>query len=111
MVPFRPALFRNPSGPWLGQEAPAQPPAAPAPQPAAPPAGFTGGVGVLENLFVLAISAAAAWTGVRAGLREKGLPKYAGWVGGVGSALIGLFYVATKTELAQGYLPRVRVAP
>jgi hypothetical protein len=58
---------------------------------------------------VLAISGAAAWTGVRAGMKEKGLLKYAGWIGGVGSALIGLLYLGAKADI--GGLPQVYVVP
>jgi hypothetical protein len=69
---------------------------------------FTGAPGVIETLAVLAASGAATWVGVRAGMQEKGLLKYAGWVGGVGSGLIGLLYLGSKTGLSVG-LPQVQV--
>jgi len=73
------------------------------------PKSYTGVPGVIETLAVLAISGAAAWTGVRAGMKENGLLKYAGWIGGVGSALIGLLYLGAKADI--GGLPQVYVVP
>lgn len=102
MVPYRPPAFA-PAFPRLGQEA------EPAPVPARAPGGYTGIPGVVETLAVLGISAAAVYTGVRAGMREREtLPKYAGWVGGIGAGVIGLLYLGTKALGTTG-LPEVRI--
>lgn len=98
MIRYRVPAYRQP---WA-RMAQAPPPAtrvAPGPMAGVP--------GVIETLAVLGVSAAAAWVGVRAGLRERGLPKYAGWVGGLGSALIGLLYLGSRTGFS-GPLPGVR---
>ena len=87
----------------LGQEAPPQP--APAPV----TVGYKGVPGVIETLAVLGVSAAATWVGIRTGMAEKkGLIKYAGYVGGVGSALVGLLYLGGQTKLISG-IPVVKV--
>lgn len=105
MVPYRPPAFQPAFRRSLAQQAPA----AQAPIALPAPKSYTGVPGVIETLAVLAISGAAAWTGVRAGMKEKGLLKYAGWVGGVGSALIGLLYLGGKADI--GGLPQVYVVP
>jgi hypothetical protein len=75
---------------------------------------YTGVPGFLETVAVLGVSAAAAWTGVRAGM-NKSTPKLqraAGWVGGVGGALIGLLYLGTKTGITRSIaLPQIQVNP
>lgn len=117
MIPFQPVYSRR-----MGQAA--APAAAPAPAPAAAPAPvpapvvvattYTGIPGFLETVAVLGISAAAAWTGVRAGMdkQNKKMERVAGWVGGVGGALIGLLYLGSKTNVTKALmLPQVQVVP
>lgn len=88
----------------LGQEAPPQQTPAPV------TVGYKGVPGAIETIAVLGISAAAAWVGIRTGMKEKtGLLKYAGYVGGVGSGLIGLLYLGGQTKLITG-IPVVSVA-
>jgi hypothetical protein len=75
---------------------------------------YTGIPGFLETVAVLGISAAAAWTGVRAGMdkQNKKMERVAGWVGGVGGALIGLLYLGSKTNVTKALmLPQVQVVP
>ena len=70
---------------------------------------YKGVPGFVETAAVLAVSAAATWTGVRVGMKEtKQLPKIAGWVGGIGAGIIGLLYLAGQTSLVTG-LPKVQV--
>lgn len=119
MIAFEPVYSR---ARYMGQAAPVVP-AAPAAVPApvaipAPPVvtmtSYTGVPGFLETVAVLGVSAAAAWTGVRAGM-NKSTPKLqraAGWVGGVGGALIGLLYLGTKTGITRSIaLPQIQVNP
>jgi len=121
MIQFQPVYAR---ARVLGQAAPAAPAApAPAPAPAAAPApvvpvvastSYTGVPGFLETVAVLGISAAAAWTGVRAGMNKQApqVNRIAGWVGGVGGALIGLLYLGTKTGVTRTIaLPQIQVSP
>lgn len=74
---------------------------------------YDGILGVIETAAVIAITGAAAWVGIRTGMSQSGKAlKAAGWVGGVGSALLGLLYLGGKS----GYnglisLPAVRVTP
>lgn len=121
MIAFQPVYAR---GRYMGQAAAPAPaaPAAPAAAPAVPVApmpivtttSYTGVPGFLETVAVLGVSAAAAWTGVRAGM-NKSTPKLqraAGWVGGVGGALIGLLYLGTKTGITRSIaLPQIQVNP
>jgi hypothetical protein len=110
MMPYAPVYSRR-----MGQA----PGAAPAPAPVAPPApavtvapaGYTGFPGVIEILSVLTISGAAAWVGVRTGMTsKKGLYQIAGYVGGIGSALLGLMYLGSKSGVSQQIsLPQVRI--
>jgi hypothetical protein len=80
------------------------------PAPAPVTVGYKGVPGAIETVAVLGISAAAAWVGIRTGMKEKkGLLKYAGYVGGVGSGLIGLLYLGGQTKLITG-IPVVSVA-
>lgn len=76
--------------------------------------GYMGIPGFLEVIGVLTVSGAAAWVGIRTGMNEKKNPylKIAGWVGGVGAALIGLLYLGGKSGVNQMVgLPAVRVSP
>jgi len=103
---YRPAYAK------LAQPAPAVPP----PSPDFLFTGYTGVPGFLEALAVLSISGAAAWVGIRTGLSEKknDYLKIAGWVGGVGSALIGILYLGAKSGVTQMVglpIPAVRVSP
>lgn len=118
MYPYQPAYSRY-SG-VLGQAAPAPAPA-PAAAPAAPmvataPAvvttSYTGVPGFVETVMVLGASAAAAYTGIKAGLNKGGkkTDRIAGWVGGVGAGLIGLLYLGGKTGVSKSVsLPSVQV--
>jgi hypothetical protein len=120
MIAFQPVYSR---ARYMGQAAPATPaapPAAPAAAPAAPIApivtttSYTGVPGFLETVAVLGVSAAAAWTGVRAGMNKTNpkLQRAAGWVGGVGSAIVGLLYLGTKTGVTRTIaLPQIQVSP
>lgn len=103
---------------------PAPAAAAPAVAPVAPiPAGptpvvattvYTGVPGFLETVAVLSVMAAAAYTGVRAGMDKdsKKIQRVAGWVGGVGSALLGVLYLGSKTGVTRAIaLPQVQVVP
>lgn len=87
----------------------AQTPAAPAAAPA-PVMAYTGVPGFLETVAVLGIVGSAAWVGVRTATskQQNQYVKAAGWVGGVGSALIGLLYLGQKTGMSMG-LPKVTV--
>lgn len=126
MINYRPVPFAS----RLGQEAPAAPapagpattPAAPVPAAAAAPAtqlgpgvavpvsGYTGVPGFLETITVLGVTAAATWVGIRTGMSKQpnDLVKVAGWVGGIGSGLLGLLYLGQKAGVQSG-LPRVQV--
>jgi hypothetical protein len=76
--------------------------------------GYTGVSGFLEAVAVTAITGAAAWVGITAGTKKQNstLVRTAGWVGGVGSALIGLLYLGGKSGLNDYVkLPAVRVVP
>ncbi len=76
--------------------------------------GYTGAPSVVETVAVLAVTGAAAWVGIRTGLSKTASRsfKYAGWVAGVGSVLLGLLYVGGKSGLGtQIGLPAVRVTP
>lgn len=78
--------------------------------------GYSGFPGFLEAIAVLTVSGAAAWVGIRTGMNEKKNEylKVAGWVGGVGSVLIGLLYLGAKSGVTQMVglpIPAVRVSP
>lgn len=88
----------------LAQEAPAAPVTPTLPQ---PPSKLSGIPGVFETLAVLAISGAAVYTGVNAGMKEKGYKKYAGWVGGIGAGVIGLLYLGGRANVAG--IPQVQI--
>jgi hypothetical protein len=74
---------------------------------------FDGVGGMIETAAVLTISSAAAWVGIRTGLsKQSKTVRIAGWIGGVGSVLIGLLYLGGKSGLgSQVGLPAVRVTP
>jgi hypothetical protein len=82
-------LYRNYAA--IGQ-GPATPPAAPSVPTPAPVSdgGVSTGVVVAEKVLSVAFAGAVAYTGIRAGLKEKGLGSAAGWVAGVGGGLLGL---------------------
>ena len=113
MIAFQPVYSRK-----MGQQAPAAPETPAAPAAVTPPVvtatSYTGVPGFVETLLVLGVSAAAAWTGVRAGMNKgnKQVERAAGWVGGVGAALIGLLYLGSKTGVtSMTALPQVKVSP
>jgi len=75
--------------------------------------GYTGLPGYLETAAVLTVTGAAAWVGIRTGLSEKKNEylKIAGWIGGVGAALLGLLYVGGKTGVSTLVgIPAMRVS-
>lgn len=75
---------------------------------------YEGTLGYLETLAVLAVTGSAAWVGIRSALSPNRNPyvQAASWVGGVGSALLGLFYLGAKSGLGNMVgLPAVRVSP
>lgn len=55
-----------------------------------PPGTVVPGTPVPEGLLWTAVAGAAAYAGIHTGLKEKGLVKYVGWVGGVGAGLAAL---------------------
>ncbi len=75
--------------------------------------GFIGLPGTLETVAILLVSASAMWAGLRMATEEKNTYlKTAGWVGGIGSGLLGLLYLGAKTGVGQIFgLPAVRVSP
>jgi len=76
--------------------------------------GYTGALGAVETLLVLAATGAAAWLGITTALDKNSsqTKKIAGWTGGVGAALAGLLYLGGKSGLNQSVgLPAVRVTP
>lgn len=104
MINYRPLPFNQ----RLGQ-APAV--VAPAPAMVVPTyQGYTGLPGVLETLVVVGVAASAAWVGLRTGMSKQpsDLVKTAGWVGGIGSGLLGLLYLGQKAGVNSG-LPKVQV--
>ena len=75
---------------------------------------YDGALGYIETFAVLAITGSAAWVGIRSALTSRQNPyvQAASWVGGVGSALFGLFYLGAKSGLGNMVgLPAVRVSP
>ncbi len=76
--------------------------------------GYTGLPGLVEAIAVLGVTGAAAWVGIRTGLKkdQNTTLKAAGWVGGVGSALMGLLYLGAKSGInMQIGIPAFRVTP
>lgn len=114
MVPFKPAVLQSPRMSQTPRTV-AIPMSAITPPPLIDPnySSFDGIGGVIETAAVLTISGAAAWIGIRTGLSKQSKTiKIAGWVGGIGSALIGLLYLGGKSGLNQvASLPAVRVTP
>lgn len=92
----------------------AAPPATMPPEPDFLFSGYTGVPGFLEAIAVLTITGAAAWVGIRTGLNKKEdqYVQVAGWIGGVGAALIGVLYLGAKSGVGSSVgLPAVRVSP
>lgn len=85
---------------------------APPPDPDFMLTGFTGPLSIVESAVVLAVTGAAAFVGIRTGLdaRQKTM-KIAGWVGGVGSAVLGLLYLGGKSGYMPAGIPAMRVTP
>lgn len=116
MIRFSPVAYR----PFIGQGgAPmvrpaASPSAVPTPGPDPLFAGYGGLPGFVEALAVLAVTGAAGWVGIRAATGKARDPyvKAAGWVGGIGSILLGLLYLGGKSGVGQQVgIPAVRVTP
>lgn len=111
MLPFepavRPAMDRVVAKP-LGQAI-----AAPPPGPDPIFTGYTGIPGWIEAVLVLGVTSAAAFVGIKTGMRKGSQAiQAAGWVGGVGSALLGILYLGAKSGLGDKVgLPAVRVTP
>lgn len=76
-------------------------------------AGYEGVPGILASIALLGVTASAAYVGIKTGLNSQDtLMKAAGWVGGVGSALMGLFYLGQKSGLSIGTpVPSLSVYP
>lgn len=110
MIGYRPVPFQQRR---MAQAAPVAPAAPMPPAPAPMAAAYTGAPGVLETVAVLGIVGSAAYVGIRAGRKETNKTlKIASYVGGVGSAVIGLLYLGQKTGMSQRVgLPAVRVSP
>lgn len=98
MYQYRFPTAQSPWGRTLGQDAAAAPVVTE----------FKGVPGFVETAAVLGVSAAATWIGIRAGMKEKGLPQVAGYVGGIGAGLIGILYLAGQTKVVTG-LPKIQV--
>lgn len=95
----------------IGQAAPATPPApAPAPAPAPVSPGYSGLGKFIETVGILGVTASSAWVGMRTALapQRNSWVKAAGWVGGLGSGFVGLFYLLNTVGIPSG-LPRVEV--
>lgn len=99
----------------MGQIQPAAASIAPAPTPTidAVFAGYQGIPGLLATLGVLTVAGSAAWLGINTALKtEDKTKKYVGWVGGIGSALLGLLYLGQKSGFTIGTgVPAVNVYP
>jgi hypothetical protein len=76
-------------------------------------AGYEGIPGVLASAALLAVAGSAAYLGIKTGLGAPSkTAKTIGWVGGVGSALLGIMYLGQKTGLTIGTgLPALNVYP
>lgn len=115
MYQYTPAFARRST---IGQGTPATTPA-PASTPTistapVPVLAYQGVPGFVETVTVLGVSAAAAYTGIKAGMNKSNnqTNRIAGWVGGVGGALIGLLYLGGKSGVAkQVNLPSILVVP
>lgn len=106
----------GPYRPRLGARSPLGVAPAPAPPPSPDPlfTGYEGALGIVETVAVLGVAGAASWVGIRTALAagQNDLLKAAGWIGGVGSGLLGLLYLAGKSGLSsQIGIPAVRVSP
>lgn len=122
MVKFAPAKLQSQIGRTFAQPLGQTPRTVQVPLPAVglPPGpdplftGYAGIPGFIEAALVLTITSAGAWVGIRTGM-ERSSSKYlkaAGWVGGIGSALLGLLYVGGKSGYGSDVgLPAVRVTP
>lgn len=104
MISYKPVPFKM----QLGAAA-----LVPPPSPDVLYTGFTGVPGAVETFAVLGVSAAAAWAGIRTGMREtNSYVRAAGWIGGIGSVLIGLLYLGAKSGVGQMVgIPAVRISP
>lgn len=113
MISYRPLPYRRMGQAPTPAETPAQAPMPAGPVASTAPAAmaYTGVPGVLETLTVVAITASAAWIGVRTGLTRQTNPyvKTAAWVGGIGSGLLGLLYLGQRAGMSTG-LPKVQVS-
>lgn len=110
MLRYVPVLA--PSLKSMGQALPAiPPPVSPGPDPLF--TGYSGVAGFIEAVTVLTVTGAAAWVGIRAGLgKGSKLMRTAGWVGGVGSAIMGVLYMGGKSGYVSMIgIPAVRITP
>lgn len=108
MVHYQPAYARRFT---VGQNGGAVTPAV-AVAPATVTTSYTGVPGFLETLVVLGATVAGAYTGIRAAKNKSNSKtnRAAGWIGGIGSGLIGLLYLTGKTGISkQVSLPSVQV--
>lgn len=111
MLPYRPASSARLGTPIrLSAEAVAL---VPPPLPDMMITGYEGLGGFIESAAILSVLAAASWAGIRTGMgaSTKTL-KAAGWIGGIGSGLLGVMYLGAKSGLHQVVgLPTLRVSP
>jgi hypothetical protein len=86
---------------------------APPPMPDFITTGYTGLPSYVETFLMLAIAGSASWVGIRVGMSQSSRSlRVAGWIGGVGSAILGLLYLGGRTGLGDTLrLPAVRVTP
>lgn len=112
MLAFKP-VHATPVQKSLGQPTSSLVPSVPPPVIDTVFAGYEGIPGVLANVAMLAIAGSAAYVGIKTGLESQNKTlKTAGWVGGIGSALLGLLYLGQKSGLTIGTgIPATNVYP
>lgn len=107
MLKLNPLLQRVHARPMMGAPSPALPP-----EPDFLFTGYTGLPGAVEIAITTVVLAAAAWAGIQTGLSAKNKTlKIVGWIGGVGSGVLGLSYLGGKSGYMPSGIPAVRVTP
>jgi hypothetical protein len=114
MIDYKPVVYARPAA-AMGQPLPSLPSGSPEPTPTIDPvfAGYQGIPGALSTFGILAVAGSAAWLGISTALASESKTKQTlGWVSGVGSALLGLFYLGAKSGFTIGTgVPAVNVYP